>query len=112
MKEEQRVETFLLVNLIAFIAIVAYALYLFARVVSTRVSYIRLGRKTEFDLDLKQRIKEIIVVVFGHSKLFKDKKSGLIHLMLFYGFILVQFGAIDTFIKGIAPGNHLPFGIL
>src|SRR5690625_7992381 len=32
--------------------------------------------------------------------------------MMFYGFILVQFGAIDMFIKGLAPGNHLPFGFL
>src|SRR5699024_2307315 len=28
----------------------------------------------------------------------------------FYGFILVQFGAIDMFIKGLSPGNHLPLG--
>lgn len=30
--------------------------------------------------------------------------------MMFYGFLLVQFGAIDMFIKGLAPGKHLPFG--
>src|SRR5699024_7470451 len=51
-------------------------------------------------------------IVFGQSKLLKDKKSGIIHVMMFYGFILVQFGAIDMFIKGLAPGNHLPFGPL
>ena len=32
--------------------------------------------------------------------------------MFFYGFILVQFGAIDFIIKGIMPGAHLPFGVL
>src|SRR5690625_2935205 len=32
--------------------------------------------------------------------------------MMFYGFILVQFGAIDVIIKGLAPGKHLPFGPL
>ncbi|MGA9175508.1 MAG: heterodisulfide reductase-related iron-sulfur binding cluster, partial [Thermoactinomyces sp.] len=26
----------------------------------------------------------------------------------FYGFIIIQFGAIDLFIKGLAPGHHLP----
>src|SRR5690606_7912590 len=50
-------------------------------------------------------------IVFGQSKLLKDKKSGTIHVMMFYGFILVQFGAIDMFVKGLSPGNHLPFGI-
>src|SRR5690625_1560377 len=30
--------------------------------------------------------------------------------MMFYGFLLVQFGAIDVVIKGLSPGSHLPFG--
>src|SRR5699024_6215598 len=38
--------------------------------------------------------------------------SGAIHVMMFYGFILVQFGAIDMFIKGISPDSHLPLGPL
>lgn len=101
---------FLTVNAIAFIAIVAYGIYLFARVVATRVAYIRLGKKSAFDLQLKERIQKIIKIVFGQSKLLKDKKSGTYHVMMFYGFILVQFGAIDMFIKGLSPGAHLPFG--
>lgn len=32
--------------------------------------------------------------------------------MFFYGFILVQFGAIDFVWKGLAPGSHLPLGPL
>lgn len=105
-------DTFLLINLIAFIVVTIYGLYLFGRVVATRVSYIRLGQQSAFDLALKERLKRVLTVVFGQSKLLKDKKSGIIHVMMFYGFILVQFGAIDMFIKGLAPGNHLPFGPL
>src|SRR5699024_2830558 len=70
------------------------------------------GKKSDYDVAMKKRIKRIITIVFGHEKLFKDKKSGFIHLLLFYGFLLVQFGAIDMFIKGLAPGNHLPLGPL
>lgn len=44
------------------------------------------------------------------EKLLKDKKSGIIHVMFFYGFILVQFGAIDFIIKGLAPGRNLSLG--
>ena len=32
--------------------------------------------------------------------------------MFFYGFILVQFGAIDFVWKGLAPGSHLPLAPL
>lgn len=92
-------------------AITIYAFYLFAKVIATRIAYIKLGKKSEFDGEIKLRLKRIGKIVFGQSKLLKDKKSGTIHVMMFYGFILVQFGAIDMFVKGLSPGNHLPFGM-
>src|SRR5690625_1879443 len=105
-------DTFLLINMLAFTAITIYAIYLFARAVATRVAYIRLGKEEEYNVALKERLKRVGSVVFGHTKLFKDKKSGIIHLMLFYGFILVQFGAINMFIMALASATHLPFGPL
>ncbi|MCM3398820.1 (Fe-S)-binding protein [Oceanobacillus profundus] len=105
-------DTFMLVHWIAFLIITFYALYLFVRVVSTRIAYIGLGKKSEFDGEIKLRLQRVWTIVFGQSKLLKDKKSGIIHVMMFYGFILVQFGAIDMFVKGLSPGNHLPFGVL
>lgn len=105
-------DTFQIINWIAFLVVTIYAIYLFARVIATRISYIKLGRKSEFDGEIKLRLKRVGKIVFGQSKLLKDKKSGTIHVMMFYGFILVQFGAIDMFIKGLSPGNHLPFGSL
>ncbi|WP_090085621.1 heterodisulfide reductase-related iron-sulfur binding cluster [Lentibacillus persicus] len=103
--------TLLLINWLAFIAITGYGIYLFAKVIATRVSYIKLGQKSEFDRAFKERFRRIGKIVFGQSKLLKDKKSGTIHVMMFYGFLLVQFGAIDMFVKGLAPGSHLPFGL-
>jgi Fe-S oxidoreductase len=102
----------LLINLIAFLLVTAYAVYLFAYLVKTRIAYIKLGKKVEFDQKVKERLDKIWVNVFGQKKLLKDKKSGMIHVMFFYGFILVQFGAIDFIIKGLIPGAHLPLGSL
>ncbi|WP_066073715.1 (Fe-S)-binding protein [Neobacillus soli] len=100
------------VNLIAFLAVTAYAISLFVYVVKTRIEFIKLGKKVDFDNNVKERLHKIWVNVFGQKKLLKDKKSGAIHVMFFYGFILVQFGAIDFIIKGIKPGAHLPLGPL
>lgn len=47
--------------------------------------------------------------VFGHSKLLKDVRSGVMHLVYFYGFIMLQFGAIDLIWKGLNGGARLPF---
>ncbi|MGE6754877.1 4Fe-4S dicluster domain-containing protein [Rossellomorea sp. NPDC071047] len=102
----------LILNWVAFILVTVYALSLFVYVVKTRIEYIKLGKKVEFDQRFKERFQKIVVNVFGQKKLLKDKKSGAIHVMFFYGFILVQFGAIDFIWKGLEPGSHLPLGPL
>ncbi|GGE28651.1 hypothetical protein GCM10011391_04050 [Pullulanibacillus camelliae] len=102
----------LLVNWMAFLVVLAYGVYLITHVIKTRITFIRLGKKAEWDLTLKERMQAVLINVFGQKKLLKDKKSGTIHVMMFYGFILVQFGAIDLVWKGLAPGSHLPFGSL
>ncbi len=105
--------TWLLVaNFVAFIIVTAYAIHLFVYLIKTRLAYIRLGKKVEFEHRMKERFHNIWINVFGQKKLLKDKKSGIIHVMFFYGFILVQFGAIDFIIKGLIPGGHLPLGPL
>ncbi|WP_053368416.1 heterodisulfide reductase-related iron-sulfur binding cluster [Bacillus sp. FJAT-27245] len=100
------------INLIAFLIVTAYAVSLFVYVVKTRIAYIKLGKRAEFDAAAKERWQNIWSNVFGQKKLLKDKKSGIIHVMFFYGFILVQFGAIDFIWKGIKPGSHFPLGPL
>jgi len=103
---------FMIANWILFLIVLAYGIYLVVHVVKTRITFIKLGKKAEWDRTLKERLNDILVYVFGQRKLLKDKKSGAIHVMMFYGFILVQFGAIDLIWKGLAPGSHLPLGPL
>ena len=102
----------LIINWLAAIAVIAYAGYLFVYLIRTRMAYIQLGKKVEFDRRFKERWDLLKVNVFGQKKLLKDKKSGIMHVMFFYGFILVQFGAIDFIWKGLALGSHLPLGPL
>jgi Fe-S oxidoreductase len=108
----QIMSSLLWINLIAFLVVTAYAAHLFVYLIQTRLAYIKLGKKVEFDGKFKERMGKIWVNVFGQKKLLKDKKSGIIHVMFFYGFILVQFGAIDFIWKGLVPGSHLPLGPL
>lgn len=106
------VNSLLILNFLAFLFVTAYAVHLFTYLIKTRIAYIKLGKKVEFDQKVKERLEKIWVNVFGQKKLLKDKKSGLIHVVFFYGFILVQFGAIDFIIKGLIPEGHLPLGPL
>lgn len=107
--------TFLLINWIAFLLVIGYAGYLFTSLVKSRYAAIKRGKKAEWTLTNKERLDAVLVNVFGQKKLLKDKKSGAIHVMMFYGFLLVQFGAIDFIWKGLAVGQrfpHVPLGPL
>jgi Fe-S oxidoreductase len=104
--------TLQLLNILLFLLVTGYAIYVFAELVKTRIRYIKLGKKAEFNKTVQERIDALLVYVFGQKKLLKDKKSGTMHVMFFYGFLLVQFGAIDLIWKGLAPDSHLPLGPL
>jgi Fe-S oxidoreductase len=72
--------------------------------------FVKLGKKPAFELNLKERLNTVLVNGFGQRKLFKDKKSGLMHFILFYGFFIIQIGLIEIIIKGFIKGFEFPFG--
>jgi len=99
-----------LLNLLAFLAVAGYAFYMFIQVIYTRYVFVKLGKKVDFELSLKERLNAVAVNVFGQRKLFKDKKSGIMHLVLFYTFFIIQVGLIELIIKGFIRGYEFPFG--
>lgn len=101
-------DLFDVVNLLLFLLVAGYAFYLFGSIVYRRYLYVKLGKPSNFQLDWREAMDRVWVYVFGQTKLLKDKKSGIMHVVMFYGFIIIQFGAIDLFIKGLVPGGHLP----
>ena len=74
------------------------------------ILFIKLGKKSEFEPNLKERISTVLSNALAHKKLFKDKKSGLMHLVLFYTFFIIQIGLIELIIKGFIKGYEFPFG--
>ncbi|WP_025025795.1 heterodisulfide reductase-related iron-sulfur binding cluster [Caldalkalibacillus mannanilyticus] len=98
-------------NLLAFFAVLSYVLYLFTHIVYSRYLFIKLGKKVDFKGELNERLNELFAQMFGHKKLMKDKKSGIMHFVMFYGFIILQFGALDLIGKGLTGNPYwLPFG--
>ncbi|MEH7377553.1 hypothetical protein V7168_21880, partial [Neobacillus drentensis] len=99
-----------LINFIAFLGITGYAIYLFTNIVYSRVTFIKMGKPANLRKDTQKRVNEVLVNVFGQRKLFKDRKSGVMHVIMFYGFIILQFGAIELIIKGFFKGFEYPIG--
>ncbi|MFM1653784.1 heterodisulfide reductase-related iron-sulfur binding cluster [Brevibacillus sp. B_LB10_24] len=99
-----------LFNFLAFLIVTGYAVYSFAQLVYSRYLFVKLGKKAAIERNLKERLYAVLVNVFGQKKLFKDKKSGWMHLILFYGFIIIQIGLIEIIVKGFRIGFEFPIG--
>lgn len=96
-----------IVHLILFLAVTGLGVYAFARAVIHRYMYVKLGQPVEWDGRAKRNLRDFAVQVFGQTKLLKDRKSGLMHIVIFYGFIILQVGALDIIYKGLS-GRPLP----
>lgn len=96
-------------NLLLFLALTGYAIYLFGRSVYRRFLYAKLGQPTPAGAGGEGSGADFLSQVFGQRKLLKDPRSGVMHIVVFYGFIVVQFGALDLIVKGLTDGRHLPF---
>lgn len=98
-----------ILNLCLTLTVIGYALYLFYRAVYHRYLYIKLGAPTDFKALSRGKFKQFLLEVFAQQKLMKDKKSGIMHIVIFYGFIILQLGALDLIVKGLTNGKHIPF---
>lgn len=103
-----------MVNWAAFLAATACALWMFGRVVRRRYLYLKLGRPVDGRAlpdavreAVRRGLRSFAAEVFGQRKLLKDRRSGAMHVVIFYGFLLLQLGALDLLGRGLF-GAPLP----
>ncbi|TNJ68278.1 (Fe-S)-binding protein [Paenibacillus hemerocallicola] len=99
--------TWKIVNLVLFLCAAGCCVFWFWKAVSHRAAYVMLGRTEQPARLDRMRLREWAAQLFGHKKLLKDRRSGLMHLVIFYGFIVLQIGAIDIVWNGLF-GVRLP----
>ncbi|MHB8917299.1 MAG: Fe-S oxidoreductase, partial [Desulfocucumaceae bacterium] len=85
----------------------AAALGLFGFALRRRVRHLLLGRR-ENRLDrMDQRIMGFIGLVLGQKKVLKEK-FGIIHLVIFWGFMIISLGTVQFLGEGLKDGFTLP----
>jgi Fe-S oxidoreductase len=83
--------------ILVFIAVTALFVY------SSRnlIRYMLVAKKKDDRFDKPwQRIKRVIKIVFGQSKLLREPLAGSIHFIIFWGFVLFLFIVLETIIQG------------
>lgn len=72
------------------------------------VKILRLGKyEPRFD-NIGERIKRVLIYVFGQKRLVTNYKfAGVEHFMIFWGFVIITIGTIEVLIGGVFPGFKL-----
>jgi len=96
---------------IIFILVLLSAIILFYRNVSIIVHNIKLGRDFDIKDNIGKRWGTMFLVAIGQSKMVKRPIAGILHIMVYVGFIIVNFEMLEILIDG-TTGSHRFFSFL
>ncbi len=94
---------------IIFIIIFFFSFGFLYKSLKRKYSFIKTGQKeNRFDKP-RERIKNVLKIAFGQSKLLRDPIAGTIHFLIFWGFILFLFAVLEAIIQGFYSPFTLEF---
>ncbi len=92
---------------VLFLAVLVVALAAFTVFVTKRVRYVLLGQPEDRSDQLGRRTSGFVEYVLGQKKLFKEP-VGILHFVIFWGFIVIAFGALQIIGEGLYEAFSLP----
>ena len=95
-----------------FIFLLIFFGYILLRRITIIKRNILLGEKKYKTSAKKEiRIKNLILIAFGQSKMFKKLLPAVLHLMIYSGFIIINIEIIEIILDGVL-GTHRIFNVL
>ncbi len=93
-----------IVSHLFFTVLLIATIYLFVKNVKKTWQKFKIGQgKEENRSDQTDvRIKGVLVKGLLQGKMFKEKSAGIMHFCIFWGFVLVSIGSLDTILYGIS----------
>ncbi len=86
---------------IIFILFFIFAMGLFIWSCRKLIRYMFFAQKKDDRFDrIGERLKRVWKIAFAQTKLMRDTKAGLLHLTIFWGFVLFLFAVAEAFIQG------------
>ena len=94
---------------IIFCILITYSIYIFYNNILKLKRNISLGKgEVEISGSKKERWKKMILLAFGQSKMINRPISGLLHLVVYIAFIIINIELIEIIIDGVF-GTHRVF---
>ena len=93
---------------IVFSLLLIVSISIFVINIRKMISNIKLGKSIERNDRLKERFIKMFYIAFGQSKMIKRPLVGILHLIVYLGFIVINIELIEIIIDGIL-GTHRVF---
>ena len=85
---------------IAFTIVLLFAIIFLIKNISRLISYLKVGKEDNRTDNPMKRFAHTISVAFAQSKILRDKNAGLVHVAIFWGFLVLLFSASASIIQG------------
>ena len=94
---------------ILFIIVFILAFILLFRNLKIKLNYLLVGKKeNRFDKPW-ERIKNVLLIAFGQSKLLRDSTAGAIHFFIFWGFMFFLIAVVESILQGFYSSFSFSF---
>ncbi len=92
---------------IVFILALLLTLGIFAYTVNRLLAYFKLTRQDYPIRKLGRRFSQMMGVAIGQTKIFRRPVIGLLHALVFWGFLVILIGSIEMVVDGIAGSERI-----
>jgi len=73
------------------------------------LSYLKLGKPENRTNNISQRISNTINIAFLQTKLLRSKFAGILHICIYWGFLVLLFVVVESIIEGFFPEFSFAF---
>ncbi|MGB2692055.1 MAG: (Fe-S)-binding protein [Thermodesulfobacteriota bacterium] len=95
--------------IVALLTIFAFGFFFYN--IYTLIKVLRIGKHEMRYDNIPERIKKVLIYVFGQKRLVKNYTfAGIAHFMIFWGFVIITIGTIEMLAGGVFPGFRLILG--
>jgi Fe-S oxidoreductase/nitrate reductase gamma subunit len=88
---------------VAFLFVLVLALGFFAYNAQRLVRYLRVGLDEDRSDDAWTRLRNVLVIGIGQSKILRDPVAGALHASVFWGFVVLTLGTAEILVRGVLP---------
>ena len=88
---------------VVFLFVLVAALGFFAFNAQRLVRYLRVAHDEDRSDDPWTRLRNVVVIGIGQSKILRDPFAGILHASVFWGFMVLTIGTVEILVRGVFP---------